>query len=200
MSSNRQLRHAGPGEQPAQWSAAASQKPGGGHCGCHPQHHSRDRHRQFRKCPLAHPGSGYRETGCHQPDQVRRNLFDLVKVDHVCLPFKETSQDQHAPPGGRTMHRFWFTSCFFTSPTQQVIDLDLEFAGLSSFSYCRSNWLYVFTFMKCVCTSGISSNNHTMTLNVFQTVIFYICIHGGEFSESLMILNCALTSLNPRSL
>lgn len=72
-SSYRQLRHAGPGEQSAQWSAAASQEPGGRHCGRHPQHHPWDRHRQLRKRPLADSGPGHREAGRHQPDQVRHS-------------------------------------------------------------------------------------------------------------------------------
>lgn len=35
----RQLRYEGLGQQPAQRPAAASQKPGGGYSGGHPQHH-----------------------------------------------------------------------------------------------------------------------------------------------------------------
>lgn len=70
---------------------------------------------------------------------------------------------------------------------------------LSSFSYCRSDRLHIFTFIKCVYTPEISLNDHTMTLNVFQTVIFYVRLHEGDFSESLMIPDCTLTRLNSAS-
>ena len=67
---HRELRHARPGEQPAQRPAAARQEPGGGHGGGHPQHHPRDRDGQLGERPLAHPGTGRGEAGGHQQNQV----------------------------------------------------------------------------------------------------------------------------------
>lgn len=141
MSSYRQLRHAGPGEQSAQWSAAASQKPGGRHCGRHPQHHPWDRHRQLRKCPLAHSGPGHREAGRHQPDQVRRGTASAQWKESTFFTIQINMLGAtHAPSGRR-----WYNSNVFGFTYPQVM-------CLSCFSYCRSDRLHIFTFMKCVYT------------------------------------------------
>lgn len=76
----RKLRHERPGEQPAQRSAAAGQEPGGGHGGRHPQHHPWDRHWQLGKRPLAHPGTGHREAGRHQQDQVKQYCLFVTLI------------------------------------------------------------------------------------------------------------------------
>ncbi len=68
----RELRHERLGQQLAQWTAAASQKPGWGHSGGHPQHHPWNHHWQLWERPLSHYCSSNRQTSCHQQDQVRR--------------------------------------------------------------------------------------------------------------------------------
>lgn len=67
---HRQLRDERPGQQPAERTAAASQEPGGGYGGGHPQHHPRDRDGQLGERPLPHLSSSHRQAGGHQPDQV----------------------------------------------------------------------------------------------------------------------------------